>query len=89
LCPLLSEGQRSQRPTLEWHPANTTSFPTLKSEAPSALAAFKLNFFFLSKQKVAEAKNLISQDGRTRRVAYQSQQGMMIDEARKKEHSKN
>jgi hypothetical protein len=49
----------------------------LKSKAPSALAAFKLNFSFPSIQKVAEAKNLISQDGRTRRDAYQSQQGMM------------
>jgi len=50
-------------------------FPTAK-KAPSAFAAFKLNFCFLSTQKVAEAKNLISQDGRTRRDAYQSQQGM-------------
>jgi hypothetical protein len=52
-------------------PANTTPFPIFSFlfhrhlKAPSALAAFKLNFFFLYKQKVAEAKNLISQDGRT------------------------
>jgi len=38
---------------------------TLQNKAPSALAAFKLNFSFLSKQKVAAAKNLISQDRRT------------------------
>jgi len=50
-------------------------------KAPSALAVLKLIF---SPFRVADAKNLISRDGRTqRRDAYQSQQGMMINEARK------
>jgi len=65
-------------------------FQSLKVKRPLPSAAFKLNFFFLSTQKVAEAKNLISQDGRTtRRDAYQSQQGMMRNEARKNETTKN
>jgi hypothetical protein len=45
-------------------------FQPAKGKEPSALAAFKLNFSFLSKQKVAEAKNLISQDGRTTEGAH-------------------
>jgi hypothetical protein len=36
-----------------------------KAKRPLPFAAFKLNFFFLATQKVALAKNLISQDGRT------------------------
>jgi hypothetical protein len=40
-------------------------FRPAKTKRPLPFAAFKLNFSFLSTQKAAEAKNLISQDGRT------------------------
>jgi len=57
------------------------------TKAPSALAAFKLNFY---PYRVADAKNLISQDGRTtRRGAYQSQQGMIKNEPRKNSAKKS
>jgi len=53
-------------------------------KAPSAFRSPQVKFFLLFQPRVADAKNLISRDGRTpRRDAYQSQQGMMINEARK------
>jgi hypothetical protein len=61
--------------------------PTQKQKAPSASAVLKLNF---NPYRVADAKNLISRNGRTtRRDAYQSQQGMMNNEARKKSREEN
>ena len=43
----------------------------------------------LLQPRVAEAKSLLSRNRHTGRDAYQSQQGMMINEARKNEPSKN
>jgi len=64
-------------------------FRPVKAKRPLPSAAFKLNFSFPSTQKVAEAKNLISQDGRTtRRDEYQSQQGMMKNDSRKNDANK-
>jgi hypothetical protein len=57
------------------------SFPPRKN-MPSASAVLKVNFSFRS--EVAEAKSLLSRNRYPRRDAYQSQQGMMINEATKK-----
>jgi hypothetical protein len=55
---------------------------------PSAFRSLQVKFFLLFQPEVAEAKNLISQDGRTGRDAYQSQQGMMKNDKPKNSSKK-
>jgi hypothetical protein len=72
-------------------PSQHHVFSTKPTQKHSALCSrsLQVKFFHLFKPSVAEAKNLISQDGRKGRDAYQSQQGMMKNEARKNEQTKS
>jgi hypothetical protein len=58
-------------------------------KVPSAFAVLKVNFSFLFQPEVAKTKSLLSRNRHPRRGSYQSQQGMMINEARKNETPKN